>query len=576
MMKLSKYVLISAALLSGAACLTACSSDDTVSDVVNPNLSPDGKAVKTEFALNIPRAKSSRMSADKVQAEGQKFLGMQGIKLIPLTSAGYTGTGEAREIITLPVINGDNDLNARIKVYDNVLIPIGTQGFLFYGHAEEGNNPETKFQKGSLTTKNLEVNKAPSSYEFALTKVFDGNATGTTEANAILDALNAITAVEGWKDDAEVGNLYTVFTKLSAGSANSVLAAVQSLYDNVANYEVGKGKDIKDAIGQAFNVERGTVSWKEPNTFPTNLNLPEGCVALQCLNGTFSYANKISIGGTTTVNVANITYPSSLYYFANTSAKANSSPKASFPEVATSWDSDAWTGWDPSVSAQTRKIALAKSVNYAVAQLITKFKCDKDQLPAKKVNEIEQYVEVPTEGFTVTGLLIGGQPTKVNYDFQPVADEGFNQTVYDNEIAQGVVAKSAQNYEKATPNYTLLLSNWKGATEPQQNVVHFAVELVNNSKVAFQGADGVVPVGGTFYLIGKLDPANSNKPEMSGVTNPSVFMSDYFTTAKININTLATAYNTIPDLRSTNLQLGLSVDLTWKEGLSFDVNIGAE
>ena len=52
-----------------------------------------------------------------------------------------------------------------------------------------------------------------------------------------------------------------------------------------------------------------------------------------------------------------------------------------------------------------------------------------------------------------------------------------------------------------------------------------------------------------------------------------VFIQDYTTTADFTINSLKNAYVTIPDLRATKLQLGLSVDLKWQSGLTFDVPI---
>ena len=36
---------------------------------------------------------------------------------------------------------------------------------------------------------------------------------------------------------------------------------------------------------------------------------------------------------------------------------------------------------------------------------------------------------------------------------------------------------------------------------------------------------------------------------------------------------LAAAYNTIPDLRTPQLELGLSVDLTWQPGVQFDLDL---
>ena len=52
-----------------------------------------------------------------------------------------------------------------------------------------------------------------------------------------------------------------------------------------------------------------------------------------------------------------------------------------------------------------------------------------------------------------------------------------------------------------------------------------------------------------------------------------VFIQDYTTTANFTINSLKNAYVTIPDLRASKLQLGLSVDLSWRAGLTYNVTI---
>ena len=52
-----------------------------------------------------------------------------------------------------------------------------------------------------------------------------------------------------------------------------------------------------------------------------------------------------------------------------------------------------------------------------------------------------------------------------------------------------------------------------------------------------------------------------------------VFIQDFTTTANFTIKSLKNAYVTIPDLRASKLQLGLSVDLTWQSGLTFNVPI---
>ena len=176
------------------------------------------------------------------------------------------------------------------------------------------------------------------------------------------------------------------------------------------------------------------------------------------------------------------------------------------------------------------------------------------------------------DGFKITGVIIGGQPTQVGYNFLPADAQNLTQHIYDKDVPAGMCARYATNATDATVNYTMVLPNQLGGSNTEQPV-SFAIEFKNNSSVEFQGVDGVVPVGGKFYLVGKLVPTNQT---LTGVTNPSVFMPDYQTTVTAKISTLKNAYTTIPDLRATNMQLGLSVDLTWTPGLTFEIDLGGD
>ncbi len=53
-------------------------------------------------------------------------------------------------------------------------------------------------------------------------------------------------------------------------------------------------------------------------------------------------------------------------------------------------------------------------------------------------------------------------------------------------------------------------------------------------------------------------------------------MQDYVTSVKFNFTkeSLQHAYITMPDLRSGQVSLGLSVDIEWEEGMDFEVNLG--
>ena len=74
---------------------------------------------------------------------------------------------------------------------------------------------------------------------------------------------------------------------------------------------------------------------------------------------------------------------------------------------------------------------------------------------------------------------------------------------------------------------------------------------------------------------GKLPTSYEGRyPAMAGTAGRTinrVFVQDYTTTANFTIKDLKKAYVTIPDLRASQLQLGLSVDLSWQSGLTFDV-----
>jgi hypothetical protein len=55
-------------------------------------------------------------------------------------------------------------------------------------------------------------------------------------------------------------------------------------------------------------------------------------------------------------------------------------------------------------------------------------------------------------------------------------------------------------------------------------------------------------------------------------TGGKVFKQDFYTTAKFTIKNLKSAVVTIPDLRNPGVELGLSVDLEWQEGNSFNID----
>lgn len=593
MKNLTKLAYLGAIAFVGIG-FTACSSDD---DAVENNPSFDGKAVKTQFAINIPRAAtpSSRMSAGNTQ-NNSNFLGMQDIHLLSFAEQPGANTSYSSDIKLADINNGITTTTSS-KIYSDVNVPVGTSHFLFYAVAPQGENVNDKFSKGVL---DATIGASTDAINFKLQQI--ATSIEDEQKTNLLRVLNAVATVTNWKDanSTGLGKLYANFIKLKAGSANSIRAALENLYNAVAIWADAAGTsdektiagNIRTAIktGDYFTAREtsqgsGVYTLTTTLNYPRNLKLPDGAVQLTFQNNSFSYDNNSGLTSIPTLDPTTLTYPASLYYFISTEIRTSTSTYDSWPTNVADWvsggNSNFWNSFNSDnakVTATTRAIALKNNIQYGVANLKLSAYCTAQKLSDATTGSegsTAKTVNVPAGGFKITGVIIGGQPTQVGYNFLPADAESLTRHIYDSDVPAGMCA----NYSASTPadptvNYTMVLPNQLGSNEQP---VSFAIEFKNNSSVEFQGVDGVVPVNGKFYLVGKLDPnAQSGITNPGGITNPAVFMPDYQTTVTAKISTLKKAYNTIPDLRATNMQLGLSVDLTWTPGLTFDIDLGGD
>lgn len=275
------------------------------------------------------------------------------------------------------------------------------------------------------------------------------------------------------------------------------------------------------------------------------------------------------------MNVASLdkyVYPAALYYWTNTSCKVSDQQQSG------NYDNPSYNDWSAIISncysgsdnkhvtATTQSVALVTPINYGVAQFKINVKFGNGELvdnganwPATGTPVGQISVSVPEDGMTLTGVLVGGQKN-VGWDFAQLTSDNTEKTIYDNSHATtGVKAGTDATV------YTLALQT-KGkeaaATETEQ--ANFALEFTNNTGEDFTGADGIVPAGGKFYLVGQLSTDDKHN---------YIFQQDYTTVANVTISSLKSAYNCIPDLRTPGLELGLSVDLKWQNGLVNNVTI---
>lgn len=588
----NKYAYMGAIALVGAVGFTACSSDDDLTAPQNPTF--DGESVKTQFAINIPYAggKDTRMTDQNTQDAGN-FLGMKELRLISFD--GEPSTGVLKNIITTlgNIDNGGLSGSQSSKIYSNVNVPIQTDHFLFYAQAIGTDG----FVNGAIKP-HIDGVSGINDINFQLVKTNNGVVTSNSQASLLLEVLNAVDADGVWDGtlDADLSALRTSLQDLEAGSANNIKLALQNLYNAVEKWATGTAGDnqtaalaIRSAITAAAYGGNNTqvFSLKSPGTsspyelettltFPGNLNLPDGAVEMEYDGSTndFKYiSSNGNLTGLSGFDYTKVCYPAALYYYVNTDiATSNQSLGTDeWPKTTSTWISgtDApWlisgNSWGTEVTSSTQSIALKENINYGVASLELTVKCSAGSLPDNGGAGTPNYIPVASTGFPVTGLLIGGQPAQIGWNFLPATSTKFDLTVYDNDI-NDVYAK--ENSSEGT-NYTLLMPNYQATAA----TVNFAIELENNTGHEFRGQDGVVPVGGKFYLVGTLNPNEGVNTE-SDPKVTDVFVSDYQTVAKVTIKSLEKAYNTIPDLRATQMELGLSVDLTWEKGFTFDVSI---
>lgn len=583
--------------LFAAAGLTACSSSDDVADDTPVNPSYDGNSVKTQFAINIGSLnKSSRMTGTNTQQDGSNFLGMQSIYLLPLTgdeptaATPFTSNVSLEEISTGIASLEDNHR----KIYTNVSIPVGTKNFLLYAKGPSGAwRTDDAFAKGAIDEFNISTSSKPEDIVFSSVKIANGDF--KTELAARVAYLNAIKDVSGWSStsDPSLRQAYNTFTadaSALAVSSSALTQWMQNLYSIAATKKddasVGAiATAIMNAVKGSYFTDDGTGTLtiaSEKANFPASLHLPDGVAIVKCTSKTFAATPTIGDAAATNVDVTSLIYPLPITYRCNTLAKATNADINTWPASTTEWATYNWNanGWDNDVRVTSRTIALANPINYGVALLETTVKCN---APTLQDNDQENnvYVNVPAGGFTVTGLLVGGQPVSVDWNFiSDAAVSTHDQTVYDRRIPTGMSATYAGG--TAVPNYTLLFDSY--TSEAHQAKIRVAIELKNNSGQEFTGVDGVVAKDEKFYLVAELDPESTGAGSIDWAnvsddlrfpkkSATRVFIQDFKTKASFTINSLKNAYVTIPDLRSTTLKLGLSVDLTWQTGLSFEVPI---
>lgn len=589
----NQFTGFSALLLAGTMGFAACSSDDEVADV---NPSYDGSSVKTQFSIAVTQKanKGSRMTTNQAQENGV-FDGMQNIKLYPF-ALGSSTLSSTTTIVQAPsdladfdafnYQNSGSSLNG--KIYNNQSFNMGTDHFLFY--AESKGSTE-----GRINATHVSAGNNVSALRFDLKTIKAEKFSDATESeyntnrDATLAALNNVVRVLKGESDPSVQVLFENFVGKNddsyydlAGSSESVRAWVEITYKSLKGmsgtaYQTLADNILKNESGaNIFTYNSGTdkLEWATDDPqWPTNYGLPAGAVAVKYnpdVNKEKFEVQNAKIGGAEATPVEKYTFPASLYYRADCAAKTKNTTYFNLPNGSTKTDATE-ADWDvvvgkftdgKTITPSTRSVILEKQVQYAVADLKTSIRFNNDVIKDKKNYD----VTVDDNTFEVTGVLVGDQ-NSVDYKFEKTGSEAY--TIYD-----PVFKSSGHTYVTKTgytdENHTLVLESPSTGTGTTDVVI--AVEMKNNGAPFYGVNNCIIPTGTKFYLIATLQISNAT-PEGTTPNLDRIFKQDYYTTAKLTVKSLANAYNVVPDLRAPQLEFGLSVDLNWVKGLTFNVDI---
>lgn len=607
MKRFQLFSLASAMLLASAAGFTSCSSDSE--DPLAGGSGVAGQVVKTQFYLNIPYAGndeggnarvSTRMSDKNTQHTSDmaaNFLGLANMEMFA-----FEGTpGATYNTSTRSIQIGNGDATATKdnwrRLYSDIAIPVGTKNFILYARASKTNNSDkSNFEAGFLSNpyENFTDEAKPKLDDLNFELLEIHNTTDfNTEGLSILEQLNKIagtSVTDGtnpkWatidqssdytQDERDALKiLYKKFINLTAGSATSVKCLIKDLKEAIEN----QGFTNSMATEIKANCESALTALATCE-FPRNLNLPDGVAKVKWVKSTnsFNYEEITPATGSSTnklIDYRTVTYPSELAYFVSSPVKTSPDEKNAITDLPKYEDwlagKEAWTDFRDIVLNNTNFVALQNPVQYGVACLESNVKCSSTTLKdnASDTNfgyKADNTITIPEGGFKITGVLIGGQPKGVAWDFKPASSAKFNYTIYDRDMNEGFVA----NASVTKSNYTLVLDNKEANTTRQSNV-YVTIELENEA-ADFYGAEGLIPKGSKFYLVGLLDlTKNNTKP--NGKSIDHVFVKDHTTVANFTITNLKKAYNHIPDMRTSKINVGLAVDLKWESGITFDVEL---
>ena len=560
----------------------------------------------------------TRMNSDVVQQTGMDR-GIDDARM--LCYKGYPTASSTKIGEMIEFKNHEDDIissdttSSEVSEFRQVGVPVGTTHFGFYGTASGySSTHEDRMKYGVIEVEGLSRTSyhGNSGIRFKPVQIckseadFGGSNAGA-KLLALLNELMTVTSNEAapndrWEtaNDIYLSDSYKSIIELKTLSSHHValmLAAVNKVVSHTP--EDSPGRQLADAIKTKIASVCATAPTETSMTadlkeeylgFPADIHLPVGAARITwdatqkkfIVPDVQAYGKQFDI-----LSLNDYCYPMNLQYQVLSDIVASDSivsMPTSSEETALSekWKNlidSLYKGASTVVQQSTQSVAMKQQVNYAVGKLAlkTRIATSDNMYDAKG-----KLVDV-SNGFTLKGYIIGGQ-REVDYNFQPVAGSK-EYAIYDTDLNGG--AQQVKRHYFTEENFIL------GLGTSSDKDIQIALELVNNGN-DFQGADGVIMHGATFYLVANLAPKEGQNyisgsidqvfcrdkattvaltieggyPDTDGDGKPDPGLDDYGRVKPLK--GLATATYGMPRLDVPKPTLGLSVNLSWGDGLWFD------
>ena len=601
--------------------LPGCSKDETG---MGDDAQVETVNVRFVFSMMPQQVqKVTRMSSDVVQQTGMDR-GIDNARVLcynSYPSASSTKIGEMIEFKNSEdeLISSDT-IGTEVSEFREVGIPVGTTHFGFYGTASGYSaTHENRMKYGIIEVVGLSKNTytGNSGIRFKPVQIctseadFGGSHAGAnlfTLLNELMDVTSTAPAPDDrWDttDDRFIKETYNRLIELKTLSSQHVALMLAAVYRVVSEVdENSPARPLADAILTKIASACTTVPEETTTTadlkeeylgFPDDIHLPVGAARItwDATAKKFVVPDKQDYGKEFNVlSMNDYCYPMNLQYQVLSDIVA-SDEVVVMPTSDTDTDTDTsvaeqwqeiidnlYSGASTVVQQSTRSVAMKQQVNYAVGKLALKTRIGND--PNEVMYDAHGKVVDVSNGFTLKGYIIGGQ-REVDYNFQPVAGSK-EYAIYDTDLNGG--AQPVKRYVYTDENFVLGLG-----TDVDKDI-QIALELVNNGN-DFQGADGVIMHGATFYLVANLAPKEGQN-YTQGIDQ--IFSRDKATTVALTIEGgyadtdgdgepnpdldeygrkkplkgLATATYGMPKLDAPYINLGLSVNLSWEDGIWFE------